>query len=306
MKLPLPRVASLVFALSVLLALPLCTRAEPPLPPGASKVMKDIAYVANGHAQQKLDLYLPLKPGGPLLVYIHGGGWRGGTKKNAQGLPMLGLGYAVASVEYRFSQDAVFPAQIEDCKGAIRWLRAHAAENGFDGKHIGVMGDSAGGHLTALLAATGDTHDFDKGENLDQSSAIQCGIDFYGPTDFPAFEPPSPTPAVQRSGPDSLLTQLFGGEMSDHMDLAKKASPVTWVNKDTAPLFILHGTKDPLVPVSQSKEMEEKLKAANVEVMLDVIEGAGHGGKEFFADGRAERMVEFLNKHLHPGTDGKS
>jgi acetyl esterase/lipase len=268
--------------------------------------MKDMSYVTNGHDKQKLDLYLPLKPGGPLLVYIHGGGWRGGSKKNAQGLPMLGMGYAIASLEYRFSQDAVFPAQIEDCKAAIRWLRAHAAEYGYDAKHVAAMGESAGGHLTALLAATGDVREFDKGENLEQSSAIQCGIDFFGPTDFPGFEPPSAIPAVQRSGPESLLTQLFGGEMSEHMDLAKKASPVTWVDKVTAPLFMLHGTKDPLVPVSQSKEMEEKLKAAGVEVKLEIIEGAGHGGKEFFSDDRPKQMVEFLNKHLIPIAGSKS
>jgi acetyl esterase/lipase len=259
-----------------------------------------VAYVTDGHARQKLDLYLPDKPKGPLLVYIHGGGWSAGTKNNAMGLPMLGLGYAVASVEYRFSQDAIFPAQIEDCKAAIRWLRAHAAENGYDAKHFGVMGDSAGGHLTALLAATGDIKDFDKGENLDQSSAIQCGIDFYGPTDFPGFVPPSDIPAVQRTGDQSLLTKLFGGPITEKMELAKKASPVAWVNKDTAPLFILHGTKDPLVPVSQSTEMDEKMKAAGVEVLLDVIEGAGHGGKEFFSDDRPKRMVEFLDKHLQP------
>jgi len=295
MKLPLLRILVLVTFFGTA-----CSRAEPPKPPGAAKVLRDVAYVTDGHARQKLDLYLPEKPKGPLLVYIHGGGWRAGTKNNAQGLPMLGQGYAVASVEYRFSQDAVFPAQIEDCKAAIRWLRAHAAENGYDPKHIAAMGESAGGHLTALLATTGDIKDFDKGENLDQSSAIQCGIDFFGPTDFPGFIPPSDIPAVQRTGDQSLFTLLFGGPMTEKMELAKKASPVTWVNKDTAPLFILHGTKDPLVPVSQSQELDEKMKAAGVEVKLDVLEGAGHGGKEFGAGDEPKKMVEFLNKHLMP------
>jgi acetyl esterase/lipase len=295
----------LLSALSALCVLPLSSRGEPPMPPGAAKVLRDVAYVPDGQARQRLDLYLPVKPAGPLLVYIHGGGWRGGSKNLVQGLPMLGQGYAVASVEYRFSQDAIFPAQIEDCKAAIRWLRAHAAENGYDPKRVAAMGESAGGHLTALLATTGDTHDFDKGENLDQSSAIQCGIDFYGPTDFPSFVPPSDIPAVQRTGDKSLFTQFFGGPMDEKMDLAKRASPVTWVSKNSAPLFILHGTKDPLVPVSQSKELEEKLKEAGVEVKLDVIEGAGHGGKEFGANDRPKEMVEFLNNHLMPAAATK-
>ena len=112
--------------------------------PADARVLKDVAYVADGHANQKLDLYLPAKPAGPLLVWIHGGGWRGGTKNNPPGLALVGKRFAVASVEYRFSQHAIFPAQIEDCKAAIRWLRAHASEYGYDPKRVGVWGASAG------------------------------------------------------------------------------------------------------------------------------------------------------------------
>ncbi|MEZ0255503.1 MAG: alpha/beta hydrolase fold domain-containing protein [Chthoniobacter sp.] len=272
--------------------------AAPALPPGAARVVRDVAYVPNGHARQKLDLYVPVAPKGPLLVYIHGGGWSGGSKSAPMGLPLLNLGYTLASVEYRFSQDAVFPAQIEDCKSAIRWLRAHAAEYGYDPKRIAAAGDSAGGHLTALLAATGDVHDFDQGDNLDQSSAIRCGIDFYGPTDFLAFLPTGKAPDEPGKTGRPLLNQLFGGPLTEKMELARKASPVSWVNKNTAPLFILHGTKDPLVPTSQSTELCEKMKTAGVEVKLDVIDGAGHGGKEFFAGDLPQQMVDFLEKHL--------
>jgi len=211
---------------------------------------------------------------------------------------MLTQGYCVASVEYRFSSDAVFPAQIEDCKAAIRWLRAHAAEYGYDPKRIGVMGASAGGHLTALLAVTGETKEFDVGENLDQSSAIQCGIDCFGPTDFPGWKPVNDNPGTQRSGGKSVVVQLLGGSIDEKMELARKASPVTWVTKNSAPLYIQHGTKDPIVPPEQSDELAAKMKAAGAEVVLEKIDGAGHGGPGFWNGESVRVLVEFLNKYL--------
>lgn len=265
---------------------------------GPAKTIKDLSYVTNGHDQQKLDLYLPENPKGPLLVCIHGGAWQGGSKNNAEGLEMLAHGYAVANIEYRFSQHAIFPAQIEDCKAAIRWLRAHAADYGYDPERVGAWGGSAGGHLVALLATTGQTKVFDVGEHLDQSSAIQCGIDLFGPTDFPDWKPPGKTPLVQRGGPGSCLEQLFGGPIDDKMELAKLASPLTWVSREAAPLYILHGTKDPLVGLEQSQIFTDKLKSVGAEVRLEIIKGAGHGGLLFIADNRPKRAAEFLNSHL--------
>ncbi len=285
-----------IFLLVFLTLLP-WARAEPQLPAGV-KVLRDVPYVTNGHDKQKLDLYLPAVPKGPLFVSIHGGAWRAGSKSQADGLPMLAQGYVVASVEYRFSQDAIFPAQIEDCKAAIRWLRAHAKEYGYDPKRIGAWGGSAGGHLVAMLATTGNTKEFDVGENLDQSSAIQCGVDLFGPSDFPGWKAPSTEPMVQRSGNDSALTQLLGGPMEQKMELARKASPVTWVTKDAAPLFIMHGTKDPLVGLDQSQTLADKLKAAGCEVTLDIVQDGGHGGPDFFTGDRVPRLLEFLTRHL--------
>jgi acetyl esterase/lipase len=264
----------------------------------SAKTLRDMPYVTDGHARQKLDLYLPAQAHAPLLVYIHGGAWRAGSKSQVPGIGLVSQGFALASVEYRFSQDAIFPAQIEDCKSAIRWLRAHATDYGYDPARVAAFGDSAGGHLTALLATTGNVRDFDKGENMDQSSAIRCGIDFYGPTDFPGFQPPNAEPLVQRSGAGSALVQLFGGPLAEKMDLAKRASPVAWVTKSAAPLYILHGTKDPLVPVQQSTELAEKLKEAGVEVLIDVLDGAGHGGPQFVSGDKPQKMIDFLNRHL--------
>ncbi len=275
--------------------------ADPPKPALEPRVLRDVSYVTDGHERQKLDLYLPAKPAGPVIVYIHGGAWRSGSKDKPLGLELLAKGYTVASIAYRFSQDAIFPAQIQDCKSAIRWIRAHADEFGYDPRRIGVIGQSAGGHLVALLAVTGTSRDFDAGEHLDQSSAVQCGVDFFGPTDFPGWKPPSAIPLIQRSGSDSCLEQLFGGPLDDKLELAKSASPVSWVSKDAAPLFIIHGTKDPLVGLEQSQVFAEKLTAAGAEATLTVVENGGHGGPGFLSGDVKQRMVEFLNRHITEG-----
>jgi acetyl esterase/lipase len=265
--------------------------------PEDAKALFNLPYVENGHARQKLDLYLPAQPKGPLLVWIHGGGWRTGSKDKPPGLALVKNGVAVASIEYRFSQDAIFPAQIEDCKAAIRWLRAHAKEYGYRDDMFAAWGASAGGHLVALLGVTGQVHDFDVGANLDQSSAVQCVIDWFGPADFPAYDPASPTPMVQPENPDSVIAQLLGGPMSQKLELAKRASPVMWVTKEAAPMLIMQGTADPLVPPDQSRRLADKLKAAGADVTLDIIEGAGHGGPQFTAPEKLKLMFEFLTKH---------
>jgi acetyl esterase/lipase len=287
----------LTFVPSILLP---CGRAADPELPAGAKALRDLSYVTNGHERQKLDLYLPAAPKGPLLVFIHGGGWLSDTKDHLEGLQLLAQGYSIASLDYRFSSDAVFPAQIEDCKAAIRWLRAHAGEYGYDPKRVGVWGMSAGGHLTALLATTGTTREFEVGEHLDQSSAIQCGIDLFGPADIPGYQPPSDNPMLQRSGAESIFVKLLGGPVEQKLELARKASPVTWVTKDSAPLLIMHGTADPLIPLTQSQALTDKLKAAGVEVTLDIVQDGGHGGAPFWANDRPQRFVDFLNRHLMP------
>lgn len=160
------------------------------------------------------------------------------------------------------------------------------------------MGASAGGHLTALLATTGGIREFDVGGHLDQSSAIACGIDMFGATDLPGLQPSGADPLIQRSGAQSVFARLLGGPIDEKMDLARRASPVTWITKESAPLYILHGAKDPAIPLEQSQRLADKLKAAGVEVTLDVVEDGGHGGKEFWTADRSKRLAEFLNRHL--------
>jgi acetyl esterase/lipase len=275
--------------------------APAPAAPGGVRTLRDLPYVPNAAPRQRLDLYLPAQPGGaprPLVAWIHGGGWRAGSKSGCPALGLLPLGYDAASIEYRFSQDAIYPAQIQDCKAAIRWLRAHAAQYGYDPNRIGVWGASAGGHLVAMLGVTGRVSDFDTGANLDQSSAVQCVVDFYGPADFLRWGNAVPDPSRAPAG--SVIEQLLGGPVATHPALARQASPVYFVTKDAAPFLILHGDHDPLVPLQQSQELQAALQKDGVESTLQVVPGAGHGGAGFSTPENLKLINDFLNRHLKP------
>ncbi|HUT33488.1 MAG TPA: alpha/beta hydrolase [Planctomycetota bacterium] len=253
-----------------------------------------------------LDLYTPTESKGklPLVVWIYGGAWRNSWMHDA--LPsgnavrvLVGRGYAVASISHRLSQDAVFPAQIEDCKGAIRFLRANAMKYSLDADHIGVWGGSSGGHLAALLGTSGGGKELEgnTGGNLGVSSKVQCVVDFSGPTDLMKLEagcagfykPPRLSPPAQ----------LVGGPTSEHRELAVRANPITYVTKDAPPFLIAHGEKDTLVPINQSEMLLEAIKKAGVEVTFEVIKGGGHGGATPAQEERLLRLVtSFFDKHL--------
>ncbi|MBI4657701.1 MAG: alpha/beta hydrolase [Verrucomicrobia bacterium] len=264
-----------------------------PLPEGA-RVYRDLEYVPGGHERQKLDLYLP-KEGNhlPLIVWVHGGAWLGGNKDRCPAVPFLREGYAAASINYRLSQHAVFPAQIEDCKAAIRWLRANAAKYGIDPGHIGVWGSSAGGHLAALLGTTGDVKEFETGENLQVTSRVQAVCDWFGPTDFTQMS--KFASRIDHDAADSPESKLIGGPVQQHKEKAARANPITFVSKDDPPFLIMHGDQDPLVPMNQSELLQEALKVAGVNTTLHVVRGGGHG----FGGPDINRMVrEFFAKHL--------
>jgi len=264
------------------------------------KTLRDLAYVENGHERQRLDLYLPASGEGPfpLIIWIHGGGWQNGSKDGCPParLGFVERGYAVASLNYRLSGHAPFPAQIEDCKAAIRWLRAHAATYRIDPDHFGVWGSSAGGHLVALLGTSGDFKEFDVGENLDVSSRVQAVCDYFGPTDFEAFVA---TPGYGRHGSDgSPEVKLLGGPMQQNLDKARKAAPVTHVSADDPPFLIVHGDKDPVVPIGQSQLLFDALKKAGCSVQFHTIHGAAHG--QGFGGPEIEPMVQrFFDRTLH-------
>lgn len=258
------------------------------------KVLRDLAYVTNGHERQKLDLYLPKNAtNAPLIVWVHGGAWKGGSKDRTPAQIFVEEGYAVASINYRLSQHAVFPAQIEDCKAAIRWLRFHAKEHGYNADRIAVWGSSAGGHLVALLGTAGDVKEFDTGENLGVSSRVQAVVDFFGPTDFTQMGKfPS---AINHDAPNAPEAELIGGAVPDNKAKAARANPITYVTSDDPPFLIMHGDKDNTVPLNQSELLEAALKKAGVDVAFHVVKGAGHG---FGGPEINEKVRAFLAKHL--------
>lgn len=215
-----------------------------------------------------------------------------GGKENCPALPFTTRGYAVVSINYRLSQHAVFPAQIEDCKAAIRWLRANATKYRLDPDHIGVWGASAGGHLVAMLGTTGGVKELEgSGGNLDQSSRVQCVVDWFGPTDLL-------TMGGSHDNPDSPEARLIGGPVGDNKEKARKASPITYIGRDAAPFLIMHGDQDNTVPTGQSEELVEALKKAGVEVNLVLVKGNGHGGPGFNSPENHKLIEEFFDRHL--------
>ena len=199
------------------------------------KPLRDLEYARIGDKSLKLDIYLEDSSETkklPLIVWIHGGAWRAGSKNFTPAIPMAKQGYVVASIQYRLSQEAIFPAQIEDCKAAIRWLRAHADEYRIDPERIGVWGSSAGGHLVALLGTSGDVKELEgKHGNLDQSSRVQAVCDFFGPTNFLKMDEDAiPGGPIVHDAPNSPESQLVGGPIRENKDAVARANPITWVS----------------------------------------------------------------------------
>jgi len=280
---------------------------QPPrLPPGV-RAEKDIPYVPGGDEAQRLDIYLPEKVADhplPIVVSIHGGGWKGGSKLWCPSALMVPKGYAAASIEYRFSQKAVFPAQIQDCQAAIRWLRANSKKYNFDPTRIGVMGSSAGGHLCALVGTAGGKKAFPPiGGNEDQSDRVQAVCDFYGPTDFntvmqQAEDDKNVRNIFKFNTPADPYSCLIGVSLGSDKRKTDAVSPVHYVSKDNPPILILHGTHDALVPYAQSEEFAAALKAKGVEVWLQKLPGSGHGGPAFAKPAVSALIQNFFDKHL--------
>ena len=264
------------------------------------KAIRDIEYGRAGDRRLLLDLYLPEGEGGrmPLVVWVHGGGWRNGDKgTNCRAAFLVDHGYAVASIGYRLSGEATFPAQLHDCKAAIRWLRANGGSYGIDPDRIGAWGPSAGGHLVALLGTSGDLLELE-GEcgTPGVSSAVTAVCDWFGPTDLSRMsEHPS---HIDHDAPDSPESQLLGGPVQEMRAAVAFANPITYVTGDEPPFLIMHGDQDMTVPYEQSVLLHEALLAAGVESQLELLPGAGHGGEAFQRDATLQRVREFFDAHL--------
>ena len=228
-------------------------------------IQRDLVYKRANGAVLTLDLYCPQKVSGPapVIVWIHGGGWRRGGKKQCPAVALVPDGYAVASINYRLSSVAPFPAQIEDCKAAVRWLRANAANYNLDADRIGVWGMSAGGHLAALLGTSGEVPELEgSGDNMQYSSRVQAVCDVAGPVDLLA---------LTNLGPERrfAIEGLLGG--APEKDKATTASPLHYVSKDDPPFLIVHGESDRVVPVEQSQRLYEELRKAGVNATLKIL-----------------------------------
>ncbi len=265
--------------------------------PEGTTVHRDIAYVTDGHFRQILDLYLPKSDKKlPLIIWVHGGAFKAGSKENPPAISYLSDGYAVASINYRLSQHAIFPAQIEDCKSAVRFLRANSSKYNLDPNRFAAWGSSAGGHLVAMLGTTGDVNEFEKGEHKGVSSRIQAVVDYFGPTDFLQMDAHRIASGMTHNAANSPESELIGGPIQENKEKVRKANPITYVTKDDQPFLIIHGDSDPLVPRHQSELLEAALKKAGVPVMFYTVKGGGHGG---FNDPNVPKITkEFFEKHL--------
>jgi acetyl esterase/lipase len=274
---------------------PTC-RAQDPKPPEGITFHRNLEYGTGGVETLKLDLALPEKPSAkplPVIVMIHGGGWRGGNKDGhiLQTFGFAQQGYAAATVQYRFAPKHKFPAQIEDVKCAVRYLRANAEKYNLNKDRIGAIGFSAGAHLSMLLG-TMDKNDGLEGDggNAEQSSKVQAVVSFFGPTDLAAADYPANVVA--------MIDDLVGAKAGEKPELRKAASPVTYVNEGDAPTLIYQGTKDRLVPHTQAYLMADALTKAAVPGRVELLLGADHGwaGKEL--EHTLKGTTEFFAEHL--------
>ena len=229
----------------------------------------------------------------PAVVCIHGGGFRAGDRKgwNDRCKKLAERGYVAVTVTYRLAPQSPFPAAVQDCKAAVRWLRLNAGKYNVNPDRIGVTGDSAGGHLAQFLGVTGDVADFDGDQNPGAGSGVSCVVNFYGTSDL--------TRSYGRSVDAHEVLPLFlGGDVNQQRKRHVLASPLYWVNPKAAPTLLVHGTDDKYVNYEQATWIHEKLKGAEVEVELLTLQGAGHGFKGEDARRAEEAMVRWFDGHL--------
>ncbi len=287
-----PIFLSLIF-LSFFLATPFAARADEP------RITRDLEYARAGDIPLKLDLYVPTNATTPpVIVWVHGGAWRSGSKNSPSILPLTNHGFAVASVQYRLSPVAKFPAQIHDIKAAIRYLRGTAKDHGISADKIAVSGGSAGGHLAALVGVSNEVKPLegDLGQYLDESSNVQAIVVFYGASNL--------TTILSQSTPHGLsvrvpaLELLLGGQPDSKPDLARHASPVFHVEKSDPPLLWYHGDQDPQMPIDQAHEMIAAYKKLNLPNTFQPVPGGIHGGKLFYTPEQFQQVADFLNSNL--------
>jgi len=259
--------------IALALALPALLPAQTPAPPDTGiVVLHDVVFGHGGDRDLHAEIAYPKDASAllPAVIYIHPGGWVNGSQKGAPIEQLAHAGYFAASIEYRFSYQAKWPAQIQDCKLGVRWLRANAAQYHVDPNRIGAWGASAGGHLAACLGTMSDVKE-DEGDGgfPGVSSAVEAVVDFFGPTDFT-------TPGVYSPQALQFTEQLFGVPHDANPDLWKSGSPLAYVKAGDPPMLLVHGDSDNLVPLGQSTAFDAALTQAGVPHQLLIVKNAGH------------------------------
>jgi acetyl esterase/lipase len=266
------------------------------------KIKNDIPYADTENPRQSLNLILPKdrkKKILPALIYIHGGGWKNGNKNqgNVRLIPYVESGeYVGISIGYRLSGEAQWPAQIHDCKAAIRWVRGNAKNYGINPEKIGMFGTSAGGHLVAMLGTSKNVKELegDLGNYKKMKSTVHCVVNFFGPS---ALLEMSKYPSrIDHDAANSPESELIGGALQENKKKAMDASPINYVTKDDCPFIHVHGTDDQLVPYNQSVILHKKLLENGCDSRLITVKGGGHGG---FRNDTIQKITEkFFAKQL--------
>jgi acetyl esterase/lipase len=258
----------------------------------------DIEYAKAGDLALKLDLHRPQAANPPLIVYVHGGAWRAGSKSDVPIAKLLDHGFAIASVDYRLSTRARFPAQIHDIKAAIRFLRANAVRLQVKAAKVAIIGSSAGGHLAALVGVTNNHRELEGriGDHLDQSSDVNCLVSFYGASNLQSILDQSTEFGHTVRIP--ALKLLLGDVPEKQPDLAKLASPVAHLDKTDPPLFLIHGDADPQMPPEQSQELAKAYETKKLSVKLMLMPGSKHGGAEFYSPEMMSLVAGFVKASL--------
>ena len=267
----------------------------------------EVAYIDDENPRHRLGLFVPrqpsLKTALPLVIWIHGGGWQGGSHRSGEAFirPLVQSGrYAVASIGYRLSHEAQWPLQAHDCKAALRWLRANASKYNINPDRIAVAGPSAGGHLSAILGTSRGVTSMqgDLGDHGDTDDGVTCVIDLFGPTDLLQMDAQAPEGArIKHDAPRSPESRLLGAPLQTVPEKAATANPITYVDKDDPPFLIIHGTADAVVPYGQSVLLDDALDEAGVSSTLITIKGGGHGGSGM--EKTNLHIRRFLEMHLH-------
>ncbi len=256
----------------------------------------DCVYAQADGIELHLDLYLPEKTGSgrPAVVFMHGGGWRRGSRSQfkPQATWLAERGYVCASIQYRLSDQAAYPAAVKDCKTAVRWMQENAEQYGVDPKCIAVAGGSAGGHLAALAAVTYGYGHETAGTILDEGPPLRAAVIFNGVFDF--REP------IREDGDSENLVLFLGGSRKQNPERYAEASPIVHVQRDRPPFLLLHGTGDTRVPFQQSVDFQKAILDAGARAELIPAEGQGHGwfNRTPYLEETFAQMETFLNREL--------